>query len=579
MYKKAFITVDPYSLLLTVSGDITITDNQTFNLRSNAIFTRLGQSRVNVVYVWNSSLFFAQLDIFAKLRGLTEEKSSSEFLRKLDVESVAYSRELKLKTAKAGSTDRHARGIITYYFALDKFFPSMTLEDALEALQCPQSSGLETLLSHYANYIEDVTGLSLINEKNGRLKFLTVGALSKAYYLSIKYNCANPVAEYTADNPSNYELDLKFRLEKLLPPPLLYMCKNVCRNGIKLDVNSLYPSIEKKLPNLGLPRLCAKDEEEDDALYVYIYSFKTLTLKLTQGAPPLLHNPFSEYHGDNADTITINQNFSIFKELLQSWLIFYDIIDYDLTARYKCRKKSDPAINHFVTHLYKVKKSSVGGARFLAKNLINFLHGKFAQLPFFGEYEEYTAEDGTIKKRLKNVKDSWEKSHFHFVRGAYIYAMAQRQMLIYIDDFLSKNSGNIYYIDTDCIITNSCQAVCADILPCDNEKLGYFKEEEIFTDFIALSPKNYIRKNLDGDIMLTCAGADFKQIINNAYSMCYGNTLAAYNYIVSGYSFFFRPEYKKTVNGLTVTEKKYFYNSKQEYNINYNVEGEDVYND
>lgn len=575
-----YIHDDNFDTILSLNAGIN-TVNTPLN-KNNSIWEILSAYRVTVCYVFGGNVVLSALDIWAeknsnvinyKRASSREEQAqqrSYEYIKRHDFGGRCYSRKLQIKTPKHGSTNRHARLHLTSYYAIDGFFPSMTPAEISEAYGIPLNSTywLHRLLYKFSKDIFDVTGLSLIG-KNGKLNYLTLGGISKDFYLNFYApNSSYPSLSYMIDFPQSPMTDLILREARLLPPPLLYLRRNQSfKHVFKYDKNSLFPYTELAAPALG--NAVKVDLKEfnfnclNDSKYEYIIVFKRLELTLLPNRAPVLHSPFEEYHGENKPYIDINQNYAIFGRLLQSWINHYKISDFEIDAVYRCRKYRDDAIKHFVYNLYNVKATADNiYHRKVAKNLLNFLHGKFAQLPYFETYE-YKQDNGILTRQAIDITDKWKTSHFHFIRGAYIYALAQVVMLdelhlAYLNGF---NPDDIIYIDTDCIVTPVNPDDMADNynFKIDSKMLGAYKVEEEAEEFRAFCPKNYIRF-VDGDIKLTCAGFDAEDIITNAMDISL-DIFQAYQNIAYGKTKTGRFVYLKTLSGITYEWQDIFYNA------------------
>lgn len=558
-----YILYNDCNLTLSVDGLIYYYNNETF-------IEDLAAQRVANVYIWGAPVVFGNIDHYAYTHNIPKGehgvKPTAPALKRHDAGEIYFVRKLTIATPKAGSVNRHKRLHTVNYYNVQQFFGNLTFEEALKAFNIPDVGDdcfkLGQLILAYEGWLKCLTGLDFF-KPNGGLKYYSTGSIAKAYYLSLKYPFSpSPLKAYQSDFPQNEKQDINFRLEKLLPRQVFYMKSEPLAHGYKYDINSLFLSEEIKAPALGKPIEISEEEYDgiDLTKWTIIFECRRIVFKAVNNDCLFFQNPFEEFSGKNSDIVDIEQPIAFFEEYLTAIEQFYDIIDVEGIKLYKCRKIKDTAITTYGEHLYRVKRAENGGMRVIAKNLINFLHGKFSQISL-NEVYEYVADDttGLLKKHIADYDGNWEKSHFHFIRGAYIYALAAARL---INDLykLSKSFSlnRIWYIDTDCLVTDINPSEFSKILPLSSAALGAYKLEEEFTKFKVLAAKNYIRINDDGAIALTAAGNDAAEIINQAllatkkgfFNAPSNDIPAAYDFICSGKVNYCRFVLKRTLKGI-----------------------------
>lgn len=325
----------------------------------------------------------------------------------------------------------------------------------------------------------------------------TMGGAAKQYYLSLRYpGTALSFKRYQNSHPQNENFEYKMRAEKLLLPGTLYVGGS--GTGVrefgqccKYDVNSLFPSVYRDLPELGVPRPCSWGEMQQDIenKFEYIIVFNYIKLKVRPNKPAVFSSPFEEYKGENFDTIDTNTAIAMFRGFMQSLSNFYYIVEADVAQVYRLTKSRDEAMQKYVDTLYaeKVFAARAGHAsKAIYKFFLNNVHGKFAQKSIAARYE-YIRDTDTgvlVKHDTGAVIDEWKEKHFNFIQGAYIYSMARAAFL----DKLNSFCGRLYYSDTDSIIT-------PDSMPahmCSDYGLGDFKREKIYCHMWVIAPKTYI---------------------------------------------------------------------------------------
>lgn len=558
-----YILYNDYNLTLSVDGLTYCYDDETF------IEDLTAQRAVNV-YVWGAPVVFGNIDHYVYTHNIPTgehgKKPTSPTIKRHDAGDAHFMRKLTIATAKAGSGNRHKRLHTVNYYNVQQFFGNLTFEEALKAFNIPDLGDdcfkLGQLINAYEGWLKCLTGLEFF-KPNGGLKYYSTGSIAKAYYLSLKYPFSlSPLKAYQLDFPQDENQDIKFRLEKLLPRQVFYMKNGELAHGYKYDINSLFLSEEIKAPALGKPIEITVEEYDkvDRSKWVVICEYQRIVFQAYNTDCLFFQNPFEEFSGKNSAIVDIEQPIAFFEDYLSAIQDFYDIIDVEGIKFYKCRKIKDPDIKTYGEHLYKIKSTENGGMRVISKNLINFLHGKFSQISL-NEVYEYIPDEGTgiLKKHIAGYEENWEKSHFHFIRGAYIYALAAKRLIndLYL---LSKyfSLSRIWYIDTDCLITDIEPQEFSKILPLSSTSLGAYKLEEEFTNFKVLAAKNYIRI-VDDKIKLTAGGNNADEIIKKALSVSIHTTVSegikfnipmAYDYICSGKLEYVRFILKRNIRGI-----------------------------
>lgn len=285
----------------------------------------------------------------------------------------------------------------------------------------------------------------------------------------------------------------------------------------KYDVNSLFASTEKDLPDLGQFKNSNFNEYKADMTgkHEYIFIINSLILKRKKDMPGVFNSPFELYE-NNEDYIEISQEWAVFAPFLEILKQFYDIIEMDITSVYKAVKYQDFAIVKYVNNLDKLKRAARRqnnkGLASIVKFFIVNLHGKFAQKTVSEDVRFlYDVEhDIVVKQDSEELKEEWKAKHFDYIRGAYIYTMARVRIMQIILKFKEVlPAGNelvehIFYDDTDSIVTDLTAP--ADIV--HQYELGKLKLEEEYITFEVIAPKTYYGRTKDGNIKLVCAGID-----------------------------------------------------------------------
>ena len=483
------------------------------------------------VLVWDGNLFGMILDAYAAKNNIPEYvKSDNRYsiqqtpaIARTDTESAILERKIWLKV-----DSKHAGKEVlksTVFTNFSSMFPSLNYEQACksliknEALFGYESTRLFSLIRKFHNLIKELTQLEYITEK--RINFLTVGSLSKAYYFKLKYKNEikiSPSKFYKSQHPLDEDLEIKLREYKLLNGGILYARNGCYKRCSKYDINSLYPSVYKTIGHFTKPEKCFYDEalktlqlEFYPVEYEYIFVLKEARLMLKNGALPIWHSLDEPYkNATNNDKIIIINNWAVFGGLLRELMYFYDI-ELEIEEVYKMQRYTDRAIHEYVEGLYAAKararEERNEGKATIVKFLLNNLHGKFAQLPYYGKKLYYLNEETGIVNR-KTTKIEKNGDSFDFIRGAYIYARANIEMLRRIRT--QRRIEDIIYVDTDCIIFKDGAVLRGTT---HNTELGFFKIEGFFEQVYIVQSKIYFLQPEQSVILPVCAGHNKTEII------------------------------------------------------------------
>ena len=241
--------------------------------------------RLDNIYVWQGASVFALIDTFSNENNLfnyvlipTDDKGRR---KRCDVEAISYKdgagmyyqRKLWLKTIKKGSSDRHKRLSSTNFINFSNFFGGQDFESVCKSFCITTDMpciALRDLIIKFTTFIKDITGLELFKD-NGAIKYWTIGALSKAFYLKLYgqlygHNEHNNLLQcYQEDHQQSKVFEYDMRKAHLLTPGMLYYKDNILhKNCYKYDINSLFPYIERIAPFLGVPKECSEENNYND---------------------------------------------------------------------------------------------------------------------------------------------------------------------------------------------------------------------------------------------------------------------------------------------------------------------------
>lgn len=515
-------------VLASDTGEITHYNNVSDFVRGVAA------TGLTYVYVYDGTLFMGFLDYWATRENLPtyesltddsgkKKRMSQECWSYTDGAGVCYCRKFWIKCRQGttrASRDRHLR---LRAFSIYNFKPLIGRNDfagACEAfgitLAGDEITNFSKLIINYNELYKSVCGSELL--KNKRPAVWTVGGAARRSYLTQRYReSGNPLKKYQYDHPFSELAETHMRAGKLLLSGLLLCAPQVDRKYYKgqlykYDANSLYPYIMSIAPELGRIERSTETEYYADSngrTYEYIIVFTRLELAPREGMPKIFYDPFNP-HSKQA-YISIHNEYYIFSSLWERLQKFYNIYDYKIARVLKCKRINDPVLKLWaVSHYEKKNAARLAGNEPLAKMyklFVNNLGGKFLQQSMYEipqlKYDEIT--DTVEHYGDPIIKNDWEKSHFDFVRGAYIYVLARCYML---DTILKINTQGkplnevILYCDTDSILTPL--PLPAELV--SNTELGKFKLERELSGFCALACKTYIEVLPCGGYKITAAG-------------------------------------------------------------------------
>ena len=273
-------------------------------------------------------------------------------------------------------------------------------------------------------------------------------------------------------------------------------------SGISFDVNSLYPSVMYgnmgSLP-YGLPKRFKGKYKTDPNYPLYIQklscSFKikpnmipTIQLKGNLGFVP------TEYVTDSKGIVDLTLT-NVDLELLFN---HYNVDDIEYVGGYKF-KATDNIFRGYIDYWADVKAKSTGGARQLAKLMLNSLYGKFATNPK-KQNKIPTMVGGEVKLELQEPTFD---DPVYTALGAFITARARAYTI--------TNSQALYehwvYSDTDSMyLTGITEEEASKYIDIHPTKLGAWKLEHHFIRGKWLRPKTYILKSVEDDLSIACAG-------------------------------------------------------------------------
>lgn len=274
------------------------------------------------------------------------------------------------------------------------------------------------------------------------------------------------------------------------------------KEGIVLDVNSLYPSVMyyEALP-YGEGKFFTGKYEHDSKYFLYIQNFKCCFQVKKDHIPTIqIKNNLSFVPTEYLESSNDQQvRLCLTSVDLDLFLDHYDIWDVEWLNGWKFRGTTG-LFCAYIDKWNKIKMESTingnKGMRTLAKLMLNSLYGKFALNPRVVSKTPYLDENGIVK--YKTERPEFRKPIYIPV-GCFITAYARNKTI--------RSAQKVYdrfcYADTD-----SLHLIGLDIpenLEIDPVKLGAWKHEATFSRAKFIRQKTYIEE-IDGKLNITCAG-------------------------------------------------------------------------
>lgn len=307
--------------------------------------------------------------------------------------------------------------------------------------------------------------------------------------------------------------------EKWFPPPLYdsdirqaykggftYLNPKYCgkdiKNGIVLDVNSLYPSVMYYSPlPYGEGKYFTGKYINDDNYNLYIQMFRC-QFKLKKGYIPtiqLKNNMFfvpTEYlESSKGEYITMcltNIDLELFFE-------HYEVYDIDYISGWKFRSYIG-LFKNYIDKWNKIKVQATieknGAMRSIAKLMLNSLYGKFALNPKVKSKYPFLGDDDIIHYKIVQEED---RKPIYIPMGVFITSWARYKTIT----SAQKVYDRFIYADTDSLHLEGEEI--PEGLEISDTELGKWKLESRFTKARFIRQKSYIEE-IDNKLKITCAG-------------------------------------------------------------------------
>lgn len=286
------------------------------------------------------------------------------------------------------------------------------------------------------------------------------------------------------------------------------------KNGVVLDVNSLYPSVmyEKLLP-FGDPYYF-EGKYKDDIVYPLYIQMITCSFELKKNKIPTIQIKNNKSFFRSNEYLTSSKNEIVCLTLtnidLKLFLENYNVYELNYVCGWKFKGIHNIFKNYIDKWITRKNNATIEGnkgQRTLAKLMLNSLYGKFATSLDFQSKIPFLGDDEIVHYRLSEKQ---EKKGIYLPVGIFITSYAREKTIrtsqAIMDYSINKYGKNLYvYSDTDsihCLLTIEELKQFCEI---DDVKLGAWKHEGSFTKAKFVRQKCYLEE-INGNLEITCAG-------------------------------------------------------------------------
>ena len=369
------------------------------------------------------------------------------------------------------------------------------------------------LTPHEVDYIKndvEIMARALEFMFNEKLLKMTIGSDALTSYKEMNKNFSKyfPILDFNIDSDirKSYKGGFTYLNE-------CYIEKEV-REGLVLDVNSLYPSVMKYeyLP-FGDPLFFEGRYEEDKLYKLYIQCF-SCSFEVKEGMIPTLqikNNPSfvsNEYvkssEGDIVTLYLTNIDMELFFE-------HYNVYDITWHSGWKFKALKGlftNYIDYWTERKINAKKGNNNVLYIISKLMLNSLYGKFGLNPRVRGKIPYLNEEGIVKYKLGEEEI---RNAIYIPVATFITSYARRKTITTsqtIKDYTISKYNKDYYIysDTDSIhLLKMDDEELKQFVDIDDFRLGAWKIESRFTRGKYIRQKCYIEEYED-KLNVTVAG-------------------------------------------------------------------------
>ena len=292
-----------------------------------------------------------------------------------------------------------------------------------------------------------------------------------------------PLPEYHNDVKQSYRGGFTYLNPKFAGKPV--------KEGITLDVNSLYPSVMRDHNNplpFGTP-IFFKGGYKPNPVYPLYTQMLSCQFELKPGKIPTIQIKHSlDYRGNEYLSSSNGEEVILCLNSVDLKLFFeqYDVYNLEYISGWMFKASVgmfDDYIDKWTNNKIKATKEGNKGLRYISKLFLNSLYGKFGtdirmvnKVPYFSDGQvKYFYSDPKIRRGVYIAMASFITSYARFKT----ITSAQRIM----DDYNSgKSDIEFCYADTDSLHLKSPGFKLPEGLDIDPYKLGAWKFESKFSD-------------------------------------------------------------------------------------------------
>lgn len=289
--------------------------------------------------------------------------------------------------------------------------------------------------------------------------------------------------------------------------------EKIIKDGIVLDVNSLYPSrmYNEVLP-VGEPMYFTGKYVKNKSYPLYVQTIECI-FEIKEGYIPTIQIKNNRYRFQENEYLTSSRgeivNLTLTNVDLELFLEHYEVIDLNYIDGFMFRGVKGifcSYIDYWTEQKIKAKKEGNGGMYTLAKLMLNSLYGKFGKNPQMSSKIPYLKDNILHFKNTEiEIKDS-----LYIPIATFITAYARNLTI----RSAQKVKDRFIYADTDSLHLEGLEV--PKNLEIDDYKLGAWKHESTFKKAKFIRQKCYIELETDDNLKITIAGmpSDCKKYVN-----------------------------------------------------------------
>ena len=369
--------------------------------------------------------------------------------------------------------------------------------------ELPEGAPLSKEEEEYIKHDVVIVATAIEYFYNQGLTKMTIGSCALNEYKNIimKKNFKRyfPVPKYHKDVKQSYRGGFTYLNPKFAGKTI--------KNGVVLDVNSLYPSVmygssDEYLP-FGVP-IFFEGEYKEDEIYPLYTQMLRCQFRIKKGKIPTIQikyggyfkvNEYLESSGDTEVVLCLNSvDLKLFFE-------HYDVYNLEYISGWKFKATKGlftEYIDKWSSNKIEAKKSGNHGLYLISKLFLNSLYGKFGTDTKVKSKVPYLDEEGIVRYKEGEIE---EKDGVYVAMASFITSYARLKTIKsaqkIMDDFnAGKSNIEFVYADTDSLHCVSPDFSLPEGLEIDSTKLGAWDFESKFKKAKFLRQKCYIEEEI-----------------------------------------------------------------------------------